>query len=212
VILPLDLQPVTRDGAQADARRELSKGIYHRYDDPWTVRAFEAVARWISRFLDGVADHAPGGGSGAVGLLVLVVVLLVVARWRLGPVRRERRFASGPVLGDTVRSATDHRGAAERAAAAGDWPTAVVERMRALARDLEDRGILDARPGRTADELAAEVVALMPAVADPLRAATTTFDAVAYGRRPADASSYRSMVTADDAVNGRRRTLVGRPG
>lgn len=211
-MLPFEPQPVTRDGAQADARRELSKGIYHRYDDPWPVAVFKAVVHFIGHLLDGVADNAPGGGAGAIGLVLVVVVLLVVARWRLGPIRREHRLASGPVLDDQPRSAADHRRTAESAAAAGDWGTAVIERMRATARDLEERGTLDVRPGRTADELAREVVALLPTVADPLRVATATFDAVAYGRRTADASAYRSMVAADDAVTQQRRVPAGRAG
>jgi hypothetical protein len=211
VILPFDLGPVTRDGAQADARRELSKGIYHRYDDPWPVRVFKAVTHAIGDFLDRIAAHAPGGGAGAFGLLIVLAVLLLVARWRLGPIRRERRVAGGPVLDDRVRTAAEHRREAERAAVAGDWTTAVVERMRAVARDLEERGVVDARPGRTADELAAEVTVLTPAVADVFRAATSTFDAVAYGRRPAEAASYRTVVAADEAVGARRHALAGRP-
>jgi hypothetical protein len=211
VILVLDALPVTRDGAQADARRELSKGIYHRYDDPWPVRAFKAVAHWIADLFDRMTAHAPGGGAGAFGLLLAVVVLLAVARWQLGPVRRERRVVPGPVLGDETRSAADHRRAAERAAGDGRWDEAVVERMRAVARHLEERGVLDARPGRTADELSAEVIALLPAVTEPLRLATATFDEVAYGRHTADASSYRSVVVADEMLGAQRPSLAGRP-
>ena len=211
MILVLDPLPVTRDGAQADARRELSKGIYHRYDDPWPVRAFKTVEHWIGNLLDRIGEHAPGGGAGAFGLLLAVAVLVLLARWQLGPVRRSRRLATGPVLADRDRTAADHRRAAEQAAAAGRWDDAVVERMRAVARDLEERGVLDVRPGRTADELAAEVIRLLPSLAEPLRLATTTFDEVAYGRRPADASSYRTVVAADDALGAHRRVLAGRP-
>ena len=210
MILVLDQLPVTRDRAQADARRELSKGIYHRYDDPWPVRAFKTVEHWIGHLLDRVGEHAPGGGAGAFGLVLAVVVLVLVARWQLGPVRRNRRLATGPVLADRNRTAAEHREAAERAAAAGQWDDAVVERMRAVARDLEERGVLDVRPGRTADELAAEVGSLLPSAAGPLRLATTTFDEVAYGHRPADASSYRTVVAADEGLGAHRRILAGR--
>ena len=53
-------------------------------------------------------------------------------------------------------TARDHRQNAERQAAAGDYTAAIIESVRAIAVDLEERGILPARVGRTADELAAE--------------------------------------------------------
>jgi hypothetical protein len=211
VITPFDVLPITRDDAQADARRELSKGIYHRYDDPWPVRAFKAVAHWLDHLFNTVADNAPGGGAGAFGLVVALLVLLAVARWQLGPVRRRTPgMPAGPVLGDRIRSAADHRQAAAQAAAAGDWVTAVTERMRAIARDLEERGLVDPRPARTADELAAEVATLLPEAADKVRAAATTFDAVVYGGRSAERSSYDVVVAADESVRERRPALLGR--
>ena len=51
MILAVGSTPITREGARAAADRELSKGIYHRYDDPWPVRVFNAVQHWVQRFL-----------------------------------------------------------------------------------------------------------------------------------------------------------------
>jgi hypothetical protein len=199
-VIPLEVvDPVTRENAREAAQRELSKEIYHRYDDPWPVRVFDWITHWIDGLFDRVTAHAPGGGPGALVLLAVIVALLVFARWQLGPIRRETR-ARQALLDERSTTAAQHRDAATAAAAAGRWHDAVVARMRALARDLEERGILDERPGRTADELAREVPAVLPDVAQQVRAATWTFDEVVYGDRPATAQSYATVAEADEAV------------
>lgn len=205
--------PVTREGARTAAQRELSKGIYHRYDDPWPVRAFRAVQHAIGHLLDAVARHSPGGGVGALALIALAVLLLAIAVRRVGFVRRETRRA-GAILPDRVRTAADFRRLAEDAAAAGRWEDAVLARMRGLTRDLEERGVLDPRPGRTADELAAEVAVVRPVAAVEIAAAARIFDEVAYGSRPADRQGYDVVTSADRAVTAgpdRRRLPAGRP-
>ena len=192
--------PVTRSSARDAARQELSKAVYHRNDDPWPIRLFHWLGDWMSRITDDVTRHAPGGGAGAVALLVLIVALALVARWRLGPLQRTRRRLSDVVDVQRPTTAEDHRARAETAATSGRWDEAVVERMRAVARELEERGVLDARPGRTADELAAEVARERPDVATSLREAVTTFDGVVYGGRAANRTSYDAVVAADDAA------------
>ena len=192
--------PVTRDTAREAAQQELSKDIYHRYDDPWPVRLFDWIIDWIGRLFDGVTAHAPGGGPGALLLLVVVLGLLAFARWQLGPIRRETR-ARQALLEERTTTAAQHRDAAAAAAAAGRWHDAVVARMRALARDLEERGILDERPGRTAAELAREVTRVLPDAAQAVRAAASTFDEVVYGDRPGTEQSYATVAGADDLVH-----------
>jgi hypothetical protein len=192
--------PITRDGARTAAHRELSKAIYHRYDDPWPVRAFNAVQHWIGRLFDQAARHSPGGGAGAVALLVALAALLVALRWRLGPMRSTPRLARA-VLGDTTTSAAVHRQTAADAAERGDWSAAVVARMRALARGLEESGELPERPGRTADELAAEVAMGRPEVATVVQSAARIFDEVAYGNRKGSREGYAAVVEADDLLS-----------
>jgi hypothetical protein len=76
--------------------------------------------------------------------------------------------------------------------------------MRAVAATLEERGVLDRRPGRTAHEIAAEAGAARPQAAPALAAAASTFDAVVYGDRGALAADYEKVVAADDAVAATR--------
>ncbi|MDQ1695266.1 MAG: hypothetical protein QOJ03_619 [Frankiaceae bacterium] len=202
--------PVTRDGASAAARRELSKAIYHRYDDPWPVRLFNAIQHWLGHVLDTVGRHAPGGSAGAVALVIGITGLLIAARVKLGPLRREMRLA-GALLTDRETSAADYRRRADAAAAGGRWDEAVIDRMRAIARGLEERGIVDPRPGRTADELARDIGVVLPAAAAAVQAAAQTFDAVAYGGRPAGPESYATVVAADALAIDQRRVAAGAP-
>jgi hypothetical protein len=105
-------------------------------------------------------------------------------------------------------SAADHRRQSLEAAQRADWTTAVIERMRALARELEERSILVARPGRTATELAAEAGAAVPTARVALYAAADTFNAVVYGGRGASAAQVEVVANADDAVRAAARGIV----
>ena len=76
---------------------------------------------------------------------------------------------------------------ADRLAAQGRYAEAIRERLRAVVRELVDRGVIAHRPGWTVTELAAAASAARPAVRTALSAATTIFSEVWYGQRPATA-------------------------
>ena len=192
--------PVGRDEARRAAQRELSKGIYHQSGPGARTRAFEAVIDWIDRLLDRLAAGAPGGSSGALVLLALVLVVAAVVVWRTGPIRRGARVRQPHVELSGDVGADEHRRRADEHAAAGRFAEAVRERMRAIVRELETRGVLDPRPGRTADEVARDAGAAVPTIAADLRAAAGVFDEVWYGGRPATPQSDALMRNADDRV------------
>jgi hypothetical protein len=207
VLSRVGADPINRDDARRRAHDELSHAIYHRYDDSWPVRAVKALERGLDHAFNTAASHAPGGGVGAIGFVVLIVAVVAIARWRLGPMGRSAHV-SIDVLADTTMTAADHRRRATAAAEAGDWKTAVVERMRALARSLEQRALLDPRPGRTADELAVEAGRMLPSASDVLQAAATTFDTVAYGDRAAGRDDSDTVRRADEVVAAARSVEV----
>jgi hypothetical protein len=200
--------PITRDGAQQEAHRELSKPIYHRGGEPLAVRAVKWFGHLVDRILGAAARHAPAGGPGALALVLLVVVIVVVILvWRVGVPRRAASI--GAILSPSrAMSAADHRALAVRAADDGDLHVAVIERMRAVARELEERGILDPRPGRTATELTNEAASRLPDATAMLRSAAAAFNAVAYGDAAATAAQLASVVAADDLVRQSPRSLV----
>jgi hypothetical protein len=72
--------------------------------------------------------------------------------------------------------------------------------MRAVVRELEVRGVLEPRLGRTADEVAAEAGAQVPGIGAPLRAAATIFDEVWYGGRPGTAEGYGAVRQVDEQL------------
>lgn len=198
--------PVGRDEAGRAAERELSKGIYHQNEPGPVTRAFDAVIDWIDKFLDRLASAAPGGSLGPLVLLAIVLVVAVIVLWRTGPIRRGARTRPPRVELSGDVGAGEHRRRADAHAAAGRFAEAVRERMRAIVRELEARGVLDPRPGRTADEVALEAGAAVPAIAGDLRAAAGVFDEIWYGGRPATARSDALMRQADDRV--RRAPMV----
>lgn len=65
--------------------------------------------------------------------------------------------------------------------------------MRAVVRSLEERALIDPRPGSTADEAGRP----LPGHASRLRAAAEDFDAVTYGGRTADGQMYATLRDLD---------------
>jgi hypothetical protein len=200
VILASGVDDVTREGARRAAREELLDPKYREAQPPLIVRLVGKALRKLLELLDRAAGGVPGGRLGLLMLALLVGVLIVVVIVRLRPVGRRGASADVFTTGATL-SAGQHRALADDAAAAGQWADAVRERLRAIVRELEARGVLEPQPSRTAGEVARDGSAAVPHIAAPLRRATTTFDEIWYGGRTADASSYAVLVEADRAVS-----------
>ncbi|MER5935571.1 DUF4129 domain-containing protein [Streptomyces sp. NPDC002054] len=208
--LPIgETPPVTtpRDAAREAAERELSKPMYHENDPSLLDRAMRKFFDWVDELFGAASGATPGGTLGIVVVILLVVLAFGLLWWRLGT--PERSLAgTGTLFGERARSAAEHRAAAEAHAAAGRWTEAVQDRMRALVQSLEERTLLDPRPGRTADEAAAEAAVSLPAHAADLRTAARVFDDVTYGGRPADQAMYARLLELDLAVERARPALT----
>nr|WP_206440573.1 DUF4129 domain-containing protein [Streptomyces scabichelini] len=204
-----DEPPVTipRDPAQEAARRELSKRMYHENDPGLFQRALNAFWEWLDKLFNAASSATPGGSLGLVVILLAVVALIGVLWWRLGTPRRAPTSAA-PLFDDRPRSAAEHRAAAESHAAQGHWNQAVQERMRAVVRSLEERALLDPRPGRTADEAAAEAGRTLPSHTDRLSAAARDFDDVTYGGRTATPQTYDRLTELDRDLERTKPVLV----
>ncbi|WP_030348547.1 DUF4129 domain-containing protein [Streptomyces sp. NRRL S-1022] len=204
-----DEPPVTipRDPAREAARRELSKRMYHENDPSLLQRALNAFWDWVDRLFGAAASATPGGTVGLIVVILVAVAVLAALWWRLGTPRR-RPVSTAVLFDERPRSAAEHRAAGEAHAAQGHWNQAVQERMRALVRSLEERALLDVRPGRTADEAAAEAGRVLPAHTDRLRAAAREFDDVTYGGRRAGEQSYHRIAELDRDLERTRPTLA----
>ena len=200
---PLDVPVVIgREEAQRLARLELAKQDYAKDDQTWVQKAIQWLLDRINDVLERATQTSPLGWFGLLGIAVLVVLVVVAVRRRTGALGRSSYDAAQFDVGD--RSAADFRAAAEAYAASGAWAEAVRARLRAVVRDLEERGLVDARPGRTADEIARDGGTALPSVAADLRAGARLFDDVWYGGRPADRRSYEQLVALDRAVSSAR--------
>ena len=196
-----------RDAARRAAQQELSRHDYSAAQPSLVVRLAGRLLRAVGSALDSASARVPGGRTGVVLLLLLVVGLVALLLVRLQPARSGPR--RDPVFGGgTVVSAQEHRARAEARLAAGDVTGAVRERMRAVVRQLEERGVLDPRPGRTAMEVARDAGARVPALTGPVRQAAALFDEVVYGGRAAAATSYQQMVALDRSITDTRAVLA----
>jgi Domain of unknown function (DUF4129) len=202
--VPVDLG---REEARRAAERELADPVYADAQPPLLVRAADWLLERIDDALDGAARLAPDGYLGLVVLGLLLVLGVVVVRLRIGSIGRNTTGGRGLFDAQTV-TAEHHRRSADAHAARGEWAEAVRERLRAVVRDLEERDLLDTRPGRTADEAAADGGRVLPACAEQLRAAARTFDDVWYGGMPATSAMDAQLRAVDTDV---RRARPGVP-
>lgn len=191
--IPVDTPRVP---AREAAERELSKPMYHENDPGLLRRGLDQFWEWLGDLLTAASGAAPGGLIGLVVLALTVIGLVAALWWRLGTPRRIVRTPD-TLFDDVPRTAAEHRATAEAHAAVQRWNEAVQERTRAIVRSLEERALIDPRPGRTADEAAAEAARLLPAHATRLRAAAGDFDDVTYGDRTADRQVYSSVRELD---------------
>ncbi|MEV6972522.1 DUF4129 domain-containing protein [Kitasatospora sp. NPDC093806] len=202
--------PVTtpRDAARDAARDELLKADYHRHDPSLQERVVDWIMDRIDEALGALAGDGTTGTTGLILFLVVAVVIGAALWWRLGAPKRAARTDLGVFGTVGPRSAAEHRADAERHAAAGRWAEAVREQMRALVRGLEERTLLDTRPGRTADEAAAEAGRALPEHAAALTAAARAFDDIAYGERTADQAAFQLLRDLDRTLERARPVLA----
>ncbi|GAA0957407.1 DUF4129 domain-containing protein [Actinocorallia libanotica] len=195
-------EPVDRETARRLAEDELDKPVYHRDRPSFVDDVLDQIKEWVKKILPDAPEAGPGSGGGSFTLVVLLLLAVVLVAavwwWMRGRGNVKSRKA---LLEDVPSRSVDHRAAAEAHAAEGRWAEAIRERLRAVARDLEERAILDPRPGRTAQELAAEAAALLPVDFAP---GVGVFYDVWYGDRPGTPEGYRLLTDLDQAVQDAR--------
>lgn len=188
---------IDRETAAEAAQRELAKPIYEHLSPP------DRITNWLIERLDYLgfrAGHIPGGWF-TILVTTLIVIAAVAILVRIA--RRSVRTKGGADFGlfeSCELTAAEHRAAAELAASQGDWSSAIRHRLRAVARQLEERTILSAVPGRTANELAADAGRELPSLAQEFRSCAEIFNDVSYGDRPGTEQSYRQITGLDDHI------------
>ncbi|WP_082543031.1 DUF4129 domain-containing protein [Microbacterium sp. Root53] len=199
--MPGGLDP-DRDEAREWAERELADPAYDAAEPTLIDRIARTIADFFTDLLTprGDLEWSPVLAVAAVVLAIGLVVaaVLIWGRPRLAHRTAER---SALLFGEAEsRSAAELRAAAASHAAAGEWDAAVVVRFRALARGLEERGVLEAPPGTTAQGLARRAVPAFPPEEAALHDAARAFDDVRYLRRPGTAELYAAVAALDERL------------
>lgn len=194
--------PVDPDAEEA--RRwlvdELSKPEYRAAEPSWFDRLMQAIGEWLGELFSG-AGGIPQ--PFVIGIVVLIVIALVVIGLLIFgvPRLRRRRAAQVPLFEDgDVRGLDELRRAAALAAQRGDWPLAIEERFRALARGLVERELVRIHPGTTAHAIAAAATIPFPGHATALQQAARAFDEVRYLGRSGGASEYEQLTALETAL------------
>jgi hypothetical protein len=200
-----------RDTAREWLTSELQRPEYAERESLLT-----RLISWVLDWLNNIdwPDTSMSGPQLGIVIAVVAVVVLVIAWLVAGPVHLGRnRAGSAEVLDtDDARTAAQMRASADAAAASGDWRTATVERFRAVVRSLEERVIIEPRPGRTAQEAAASAAERLPAQAAGLRSGADLFDGVEYGDRVATAADDAALSALDADVTAARPAALSGAG
>ncbi|KAA0085685.1 DUF4129 domain-containing protein [Mycolicibacterium sp. P9-64] len=195
---------IDRDAAHDAAQRELSKPIYPRAS--LTDRLWDWLGELIYK-LTAQAASIPGGWFTLTVIVILLAVAAFVAVRITMRTIRTNRGQDAALFGAGELTSAEHRATAEQAAAQGNWSAAIRHRLRAVARHLEEMGVLNPVPGRTATELARDAGAAIPSLTGELRRAAEAFNDVTYGERPGTEPAYRLIADLDDHL--RFSTSVG---
>ncbi len=191
---------IDRDAAHQAAEIELGKPIYTK------ASATQQILDWINEMLYRLLQQTasiPGGWLTTAVLLTVLAIAVVVAIQIARRTMRSRRRGDYQLFEATQLTAAQHRETAERYAAEGNWTVAIRHRLRAIARQLEETGVLNPAPGRTANELARDAGEALPHLTDELSQAATAFNDVTYGEVPGTQSAYQMIVDLDDHLRMR---------
>jgi hypothetical protein len=191
---------IDRDAAHQAAESELNQPIYTK------ASATQQFLDWMNELLYRLLQKSasiPGGWLTTAVLLTLLAVAIVVAIHIARRTMRSRRRGDYELFEATQLTAAQHRETAERYAAEGNWTVAIRHRLRAVARQLEETGVLNPAPGRTANELARDAAEALPHLTDELSQAATAFNDVTYGEVPGTQAAYQMIVDLDNHLRMR---------
>lgn len=200
---------IERDAAHQAAQDELNKPIYSKGS------AEQQVVDWLNeqiyRLLQKTASF-PGGWFTATVLFILLAIAVIIAVHIVRRTMRTNRGGDHLLFEATQLTAAQHRATAANYAAEGNWAVAIRHRLRAVARQLEETGVLNPAPGRTANELARDAGAALPHLDGELSQAATAFNDVTYGEQPGTQSAYRMIADLDDHLRSRAPGIPAVPG
>lgn len=183
---------------------ELAEGQYQEAEPNILERIATGILEWLGSIFAGLRPLEAGPGT-----LIMVLgaaAVIAVAVWLIKPRLNARRkvAVTGVFAGQTVLTASEHRQLATAAAGSQEWDIALTERLRAVIRSAEERGIIDRSPGRTAGETGVQLRAAFGPAGDGTAWLADKFNEVHYGNRSADEADYQRATAIDDALTRTR--------
>lgn len=200
---------IDRDAAHQVAQEELKKPIYSKGS------VEQQVVDWLNEQIYRLLQKTsslPGGWFTATVLFILLAIAIIVVVSIVRRTMRTNRGGDHLLFEATLLTAAQHRATAENYAAEGNWAAAIRHRLRAVARQLEETGVLAPAPGRTANELAHDAGAALPHLDGELSQAASAFNDVTYGEQPGTQSAYEMIVDLDDHLRTRVPGMASVPG
>lgn len=199
------------DEAREWAERELEKAEYREAEPTLFDRAARAIGQFFIDLFNPDTTGAAWSPIWTVLIVVIIVAAIVVAFVIWGAPRgdhRAPRASSAAVFDADERTADELRLAARTAAESEDWDAAIILRFRAVARALDERGIIHAPPGMTAHAFAAAAQEYFPEQAGDLTAAGRDFDDVRYLRRAGTRAAAQRLASLDSAIAASRPAKI----
>ncbi|HWT49634.1 MAG TPA: DUF4129 domain-containing protein [Mycobacterium sp.] len=200
---------IDRDSAHQAAESELGRPIYSKGS------AAQQFADWVSELLYRLLQKTasiPGGWLTTTVLIILLAIAVVVAIHIARHTMRTNRGGDYRLFEAAPLTAAQHRATAESFAVQGNWAAAIRHRLRAVARQLEETGVMEPAPGRTANELARDAGAALPHLSGELSQAATAFNDVTYGERPGTQTAYQMIADLDDHLRLRSPAVMSAAG
>jgi hypothetical protein len=190
---PLD---PTAEHARQQLAQELAKPQYQAARPTWLDLLAQQLDKWFTSLFDQAGSVFAGGSA----IIIVVIVIVVAAAIAIGflvfglPRLNRRSAITGALFGDEDdRDSTALRRAAERAAAGGNFSTAIEEGFRAIARGLAERVVVTTFPGTTAHSFTIQAAAAFPDFRSELSRAADAFDAVRYLGEPGTEADWLSV-------------------
>ncbi len=189
-LLPTWSQPTpSPDEARQQAHHELSKVAYKPKQN-----LLEKLFKWLDSTLSKAKLNL--GLPEWVGVLLtflIFVALIALLLYLATKITLARRKRKSKALFDDKRDASMLTLSANKAAAAGDWVSAVVDRFRAIIRSLDERALLEDYPGMTSQEAGQLGAQVMPNLSESFAYAANLFDRARYGHEETGPSDDQWM-------------------
>lgn len=165
----------------------------------------------IAQFLSGLTGRAPGLGLPLLILAPVFLVVLAVLAVLLARAIVRRAVADIPATDMSGEPATfsSAESRAESEAARGDYRAALRYLVLATILDLQERGLLDLRPGLTNREYLRDLRRQAEQLRSPLAELVDAFDRVWYGHQEVSAEEYaRYEALAREARAAARQSVA----